>query len=120
MEAARIGRRRGWYIYDDLIVKDVDRAAKYLTRIKYGAYAIDGLLGAADTFEAYREGKDWVKVLIREDLKSITDYLIPIATEGCLAAIGLTPIGWGAIVVFGTFEAGEIMVANYFIKEEVQ
>lgn len=66
-------------------------------------------------YDAYREGKDWRRVAKRESEKIATAALVTGLTDLDLVVLGLTPVGWVAILAVGIFEAGEIMSTNHYI-----
>ena len=100
-------------------MQDVERAAKFLKRLKYGAWMINLGVGAIDTVEAYREGKDWVKEAIKESADLIISWALPVLTDAALAMLALTPIGWVGIITVAAFEADEVMGSNYLINKEL-
>jgi len=103
-----------------LIVKDVDRAATHLRVITGSLWAVDAVIGIHDTFEAYKEGKNWVK----EAIKTSADLMLPEAasfvTDLSFLALGFTPVGWTAIIGVAAVEAGEVVVSEHFLNRYIE
>ena len=113
-----------WEVWDEMFARDAEEAAKGLKVLGRGVFCIDIALGAFDTIEAYREGKDWVKVAIKEGADVLSFYAVAALVGITLVALGLTPVGWVALlVVGGATAAGSIgldkLVINPYLDNHV-
>lgn len=105
--------QRGWEIYDSYRVTDVERMASVLRWGGRACWIIDAGMGGYEVFEAYRDHKDWTKVLKKEIEKTLITATTIALTDGVLAMLALTPVGWVAIVAVGIAEAGEAMYIEH-------
>ncbi len=108
----------GWEIYDKFVMSDVERMAKMLKWSGRGFWAFELGDGLYETFDAYREGRDWTRVAVKEGLKTLAAYALPALTEGALFLLATTPVGWVGFIVVGAFEVGEIMTANHILDRK--
>ena len=108
------------YAVTKLSIPDID-AAKNLRFLGRGVFVIDIGLGIADTIEAYREGKDWIKEAIKEGADILSYYAVYTAMGIALVALGLTPVGWvalGGITAAGSMELNKLVI-NPYIENNV-
>jgi len=116
-----IRQKKGWAIYDKLVMRDVEQVARCLTYLGRGMFGLELADSADDVIDAYRDGKDWVKDLIKETSEVVVSAILPdVIDAGLLVFLGFTPIGWVAIVATAAFEVGTVLATNYAIEKEFQ
>ncbi len=113
-----------WEVWGESFARDAEDAAKNLRFLGRGVFVIDIGIGVADTIEAYREGKDWIKEAIKEGADIASYYAVAGLIGVTLLALGLTPVGWVALLVVGGITAaGSIgldkLAINPFIDKHV-
>ncbi len=113
-------RKNGWAIYDKYVMRQVEQMSHVSRYLKGGFFAFEFLDGAAETFDAYREGKNWTRVAVRESVKVFTTYALPAITDGVLLLLSLTPVGWVAIICVAAAEATEVMLADHYIDNTMR
>lgn len=115
--AKNIVSKKGWGIYDKYVMREVEQMSSVAKYAKGGFWGFEIFDGGFETFDAYREGKDWTRVATKESGKIITASIINTATDSVIALIGLTPVGWVGLLIVGAIEAGEIIIANHYIDK---
>ena len=110
-KALKLIKKHGWEIFDEDILHNAERAARALRFVGDIALAADGLGGIWETIQAYREGKDWVKVGTRESADILSLIGARMVIMYGLVALGFTPVGWVAFLVIGTTAA---ITSHYF------
>ena len=109
-------RKQGWQVYDKMVVRQAERMATMLKWAGRGFIVGDLAYSTAEVIEAYHEGKDWTKVVMREGTKTAISMGLVYLTElGVSVLLAMTPVGWVAIIGVAVVEAGEIMVSDHVI-----
>ncbi len=104
-------------IYDKFVMSDVERMAKMLKWSGRGFWAFELGDGLYETFDAYREGRDWTRVAKKESEKITSAALINVGTDMLIAFLGFTPVGLVGFIIVGSIEASEILIANHYIDK---
>ncbi len=106
---------QSWEVWGEMFARDAEEAAQSLRFLGRGMFGIDIALGVVDTIEAYREGKDWVKVAIKDGADILSFYAVAAAATATLIVLGLTPVGWIALLVVGGVAAAGSMGIDKFV-----
>ena len=117
--AKNIVSKKGWGIYDKYVMREVEQMSSVAKYAKGGFWGFEILDGGFETYDAYREGKDWTRVALGASSKALLTYGLPLFTDGLLMLLSLTPVGWVAIIFVGVVEAAEVVVANHYIDKSV-
>ena len=104
-----------WEVWGESFARDAEDAAKNLRFLGWGAFAVDISLGISDTIEAYRKGKDWIKEAIKEGADIASYYAVYTLMGIAFVALGLTPVGWVALLVVGGIAAAGSMELNKLV-----
>jgi hypothetical protein len=102
LKALKLIKKHGWEIFDEDILRNVERAARALRFVGNMVLVADGTEGAWETIEAYREGKDWIKVAAKESGDMASLVIVRSTIVGGLTLLGITPVGWVAFLAIGT------------------
>lgn len=109
----------GWEVFDEQILDDVEHAANALKFLGWGALAFDGLDGAFETYETYKNGGDWIKEATKESFDILTYIGV-----GLAVGLAFTPVGWVAILTTAAFTSAtgyllENQVINPYIERHI-
>ena len=89
LQSSRFLQTNGWAIYDRSVTDSLQDVSRTLTWFKRGFWGVELMDGGYETFDAYRQGKDWATVAVKESMKIGATYVIPEITDVVLVGIDI-------------------------------